>query len=91
MPRGPSRIVNDDDNDNDDNGIIRSQEKNSNPNRDSILGPPDFQPGPLPLELSWFSYQPKAQIMSLSSIDNGNNDNSDDDDDKLKSQSLRWG
>ena len=31
--------------------IIRSQEKNSN------LGPPDFWPGALSLELSWFSCQ----------------------------------
>ena len=28
--------------------IIRSQEKNSNQNRDSNLGPPNFQPGAPP-------------------------------------------
>ena len=37
--------------------IIRSQEKNLNQNRDSNLGPPDFYPGALPLELSWFICQ----------------------------------
>ena len=37
--------------------LIRSQEKNLNQNRDSNLGPPDFQPGAPPLELSWFSCQ----------------------------------
>ena len=31
--------------------LIRSQEKNSNLNRDSNLGPPDLKPGALPLEL----------------------------------------
>ena len=31
--------------------IIRSQEKKLNQNRDSNFGPPDYQPGALPLEL----------------------------------------
>ena len=31
--------------------IIRFQEKNWNQNRDSNLGPPDLQPGTLPLEI----------------------------------------
>ena len=51
---------------------MRSQEKNLNQNRDSNLGTPDFQPGSgsnFSLEILECKF-PKAQIMSLFSINN---------------------